>query len=239
MDESCASMNHHSPDWPQWIPLFPLPNAVLLPKAILPLHIFEPRYRIMTADALSGPRLIAMALLKPGHEPKYHTLCAEIHPIICVGRILREEMLPDGRYNFLLQGLTRCKVTDENKSLKYRRVSVEPIYCPSPPPDIEHAYRAELRRYLSEGPIGELAEKAGWLDLFNCSELTLSDMLDVLASMLLQCPDEKQEFLAEPDVSRRAKRLCAVISCLSSALEDDATAAKRPPRPWPPIYLSN
>ncbi|MEK6642266.1 MAG: LON peptidase substrate-binding domain-containing protein [Planctomycetota bacterium] len=231
-------MSCNAANWPQWIPLFPLPNAVLLPKAILPLHIFEPRYRMMTTDALSGPRLIAMALLKPGYEPKYHTPNAEIHPTLCVGRILREEQLPDGRYNVLLQGLARCRLIEENKTLKYRRASLEPIPTADPPPDIEYAYRAELRRYLSEGPIGELAEKAGWLDLFTCSELSLSDLLDVLASMLLRCPDEKQAFLEETDVSRRAKRLCSVASCIASSLECDVSG-KRPPRPWPPVYLSN
>ena len=49
-------------------PIFPLPNVVLFPNALLPLHIFEPRYRQMTADALEGERLIAMALLRPGWE---------------------------------------------------------------------------------------------------------------------------------------------------------------------------
>src|SRR6478672_7469926 len=88
------------------IPLFPLPNVVLFPRAILPLHIFEERYKAMTADALRGRREIAMALLRPGWERDYHHKPA-IEPVVCVGRILSHERLPDGKYNFLLQGLAR------------------------------------------------------------------------------------------------------------------------------------
>src|SRR5256885_4780298 len=86
--------------------LFPLPNVVLFPRAILPLHIFEERYKTMTEDVLAGDRRIAMALLKPGWERNYYGR-AEIEQIVCVGSILSHERLPDGKYNFLLQGHTR------------------------------------------------------------------------------------------------------------------------------------
>ena len=56
---------------PPTIPIFPLPNAVLFPNVFLPLHIFEPRYREMVADALQGDRIIGMVLLRPGWEADY------------------------------------------------------------------------------------------------------------------------------------------------------------------------
>ncbi len=85
------------------VPLFPLPNVVLFPRAVLPLHVFEQRYREMTTDALKGDRLIAMALLRPGWEQNYYSRPA-IEPVVCVGQILTHEKLADGKYNFLLQG---------------------------------------------------------------------------------------------------------------------------------------
>src|SRR3954462_2206335 len=91
------------------VPLFPLPNVVLLPRAILPLHVFEERYKQMTADVLRGERLVAMALLKEGWERDYYQ-APQIEPVVCVGQILSHELLPDGRYNFLLQGVTRARV---------------------------------------------------------------------------------------------------------------------------------
>src|SRR5271170_4410028 len=92
------------------VPLFPLPNVVLFPRAVLPLHIFEERYKAMTADALSGDHLIAMAVLGPGWEREYRP---EIEPVVCLGRIISYEKLPDGRYNFFLQGQIRAKIVRE------------------------------------------------------------------------------------------------------------------------------
>ena len=71
------------------VPLFPLPNTVLFPRAVLPLHIFEERYKTMTADALRGRRQIAMALLRPGWEKSYYG-APEIEPIVCVGETFEE-----------------------------------------------------------------------------------------------------------------------------------------------------
>src|SRR5262249_33363847 len=114
-------------DYSQQIPIFPLPNCVLLPRAILPLHLFEPRYREMAADIVDDHRLVAMALLKPGYEAKYYTHVAAIHPVLCVGRIVRYERLDDGRYNLLLQGVCRAKVRREDKECSYRRGWLVPI----------------------------------------------------------------------------------------------------------------
>src|SRR5580658_7703434 len=101
------------------VPLFPLPNVILFPGAVLPLHIFEERYKTMTADALAGDRLIAMALLRPGWEKEYH-LRPPIDPVVCVGRIARWERLDDGTYNFLLHGMTRARILREENSSPYR-----------------------------------------------------------------------------------------------------------------------
>src|SRR3954453_13428604 len=76
------------------VPLFPLPNVVLFPRAVLPLHIFEERYKTMTADALQGDRQIAMALLQPGWERDYYQKPA-INQVVCIGTVLTHERLPD------------------------------------------------------------------------------------------------------------------------------------------------
>ncbi|MFT3787155.1 MAG: LON peptidase substrate-binding domain-containing protein [Tepidisphaeraceae bacterium] len=83
-----------------------MPNVVLFPRAVLPLHVFEPRYRQMTADVLTGDKLIAMALLKEGWQKTYHGR-PEIYDVVCVGKVIGHEMLDDGRYNLLLEGSSR------------------------------------------------------------------------------------------------------------------------------------
>src|SRR5687768_3020524 len=108
------------------VPLFPLPGVVLFPRAVLPLHIFEERYKRMTADVLRGHRQIAMALLRTGWQKDYYAR-PEIEPVVCVGTILSHERLPDGRYNFLLQGHTRARVVEEMGDEPYRQARLEPL----------------------------------------------------------------------------------------------------------------
>src|SRR6187401_3241676 len=89
------------------VPLFPLPNVVLFPRAVLPLHIFEERYKQMTADAIEGAgdtgqtARIAMALFRPGWEKSYYRRPAD-GPVGCLRRNLNHEKLLDGKYNLLL-----------------------------------------------------------------------------------------------------------------------------------------
>jgi Lon protease-like protein len=111
---------------PAAVPLFPLPNVVLFPKAVLPLHIFEERYRKMTGDVLRTHRQVAMSLLRPGWEKDYYARPA-VEPVVCVGTILSHERLPDGRYNFLLQGHTRARIVREVGDEPYRQAELEPL----------------------------------------------------------------------------------------------------------------
>jgi uncharacterized protein len=92
--------------------IFPLPDVVLFPGALLPLHVFEPRYRAMARDVLAGNGLLAVARLRAGFEPEYHERPA-VHPIAGVGQIIACDELADGRYNLLLRGLARITIDDE------------------------------------------------------------------------------------------------------------------------------
>ncbi|MEE2636019.1 MAG: LON peptidase substrate-binding domain-containing protein [Acidobacteriota bacterium] len=111
---------------PATIPIFPLQDVMLFPRATRPLHIFEQRYRDMVADALDGDRLIGMVLLEPGYEDNYEGR-PPVYPIGCVGVIADVEELPDGRYNIVLGGLTKFRITGEDNSRAYRLAHIEPI----------------------------------------------------------------------------------------------------------------
>ena len=108
------------------IPLFPLPNVVLFPGVALPLHIFEPRYRSMVADALTADRRLGMVLLQPGWESDYEGR-PPIYPIGCSGVIASASQLDDGRYNIVLQGLDRIRIVGEDDGRDYRRATVDPL----------------------------------------------------------------------------------------------------------------
>ena len=115
---------------PSEIPLFPLPNVVLFPTALLPLHIFEPRYRAMVGEALDGERLIGMVMLRPGWETEYESTPA-VYPVGCAGFITHADRLPDGRYNILLRGLEKFRIVQERPARDglemYRVARVESI----------------------------------------------------------------------------------------------------------------
>jgi Lon protease-like protein len=115
---------------PSEIPLFPLPNVVLFPAALLPLHIFEPRYRAMVADALEAERLIGMVMLRPGWETDYEKT-PPVYRIGCAGFITHADRLPDGRYNIILRGLEKFRIAAERPARegvqRYRLARVESI----------------------------------------------------------------------------------------------------------------
>ena len=131
------------------LPIFPLPNVVLFPNVFLPLHIFEPRYRAMVADALGGDRRIGMAMIKPGWELAGPT--PEIYPVGGAGRIVESEELTDGRYNIVLEGEFRYRVLQESSTEPYRVADVEEL-ASVPFRDAEEAARAsdEIRSLFRE-----------------------------------------------------------------------------------------
>ena len=96
------------------VPVFPLAGALLFPRSQLPLHIFEPRYRAMVRDAMSGDRLIAMVQPRDGEEPP------GLFEIGCIGRIGSCDELEDGRLNIVLEGLSRFRIA--------REAAVETLY---------------------------------------------------------------------------------------------------------------
>ena len=108
---------------PETLPIFPLPNVVLFPHVFLPLHIFEPRYRAMVAEALDGDRIIGMTLLKPGWEGEYEAR-PPVYPIGCAGLITHAERMADGRFNIVLRGLEKFRVLGEDSSKPYRIAQV-------------------------------------------------------------------------------------------------------------------
>ena len=90
--------------------LFPLPNLVLFPHVIQGLHVFEPRYRQMTADALAGDGLIAIVMLKPDEDE--FTDRPAIESVACLGEITWHDKLPDGGYNLRLRGVCRARIVE-------------------------------------------------------------------------------------------------------------------------------
>jgi Lon protease-like protein len=140
---------------PLTLPLFPLPNVVLFPNVCLPLHIFEPRYRDMTADALAGDRIIGMVLLRPGWEGNYDGRPAS-YDVGCAGLITHAEKLDDGRYNVVLRGMEKFRVIREDYQRSYRRADVQAIHeaLSEADRDVMRSERRRLESLLVPQPQG-------------------------------------------------------------------------------------
>ena len=189
---------------PSTIPIFPLPNVVLFPSVFLPLHIFEPRYRQMLADTLSGDRIIGMVLQKeerePGREPP-------VYEVGCAGLVTHAERLPDGRSNIVLRGIERFRVVAEVGGRAYRRAEIAPL----PETDSERV-RDELRRLRARlDPLvaGEF-DNAKWRRMVP-ADMGDDALVNTLAQYLDLEPVEKQALLEQGDVAGRSRALIDLI----------------------------
>src|SRR5262245_38928807 len=108
------------------IPVFPLPDVVFFPGTVLPLHVFETRYRVMVKDALAADGTFAVALLRPGWEQRYAGN-PDYFPVATAGRMEEIETTPDGRYYFKLAGAVRVRLGGVVRDAPYRLVDAEEI----------------------------------------------------------------------------------------------------------------
>lgn len=205
---------------PTHVPVFPLPQVVLFPGTLLPLHIFEPRYREMTADALASEQMIATALLKPGFEPLYYTRRAPIHPTINVARIVGHQRLSEGNYNILLRGLARARIVAESDERPYRLAQIEPVqtFCSSGETRSDEL-REELEGAIRKGKSLEAELRERWLRLFDVP-LQLDELSDLIAAGLPTDPELRQFLLDEPDAAARAELLAEQIRTLAAVTEN-------------------
>jgi Lon protease-like protein len=187
--------------------LFPLPNVVLFPGVFLPLHIFEPRYREMVADALATDRLIGMALLREGWEGDYEER-PRVYSVGCSGLITHSENLPDGRYNIVLRGLDRFRIVGEDQTRPYRRARTEPM----PEPGLTSQDRVLLRQLRAriEALIAP-SDQGGGIDARAAEAMSDQDLVNALAQYLDLEPIEKQALLEQPAVPARARALIELL----------------------------
>jgi Lon protease-like protein len=195
---------------PPTIPVFPLPNVVLFPNVFLPLHIFEPRYRSMVGDALGGDRIIGMALLKPGFEADYEGR-PPIYDVGCAGVITHSEPMGDGRFNIVLRGLEKFRITSEDRSKSYRIAHIEGM-----PEDVPESDRTALRRqrHRLEAVLAAAIERSGAEPRFPPA-VADEDLVNALAQYMELEPLERQALLERDGVLARCRGLIELLEMKS------------------------
>ena len=196
------------------LPLFPLPNVVLFPNVFLPLHIFEPRYREMVADALKNHRMIGMVLLRPGWQGDYEGR-PPVYPVGCSGVITHAEQLNDGRYNIVLRGVERFRILEEDDRLSYRRAHVEAL--PDHTCSIEDRNRIRTQRSKLDALLHPVLERriadiaAGAEGARIPAAMADEDLVNALAQYLDLDPLEKQALLEHRSLRSRAESLVELL----------------------------
>jgi Lon protease-like protein len=201
------------------LPVFPLPDVVMFPHALLPLHIFEPRYRKMTRDALAGNRLMGLALLEedevPGAPPP------RFAPVLGVGEIVMAQELPDGRYNLVLRGRTRVRFQRELPSDEpYRLITATEI--PDELPDHEELGDAESTlRSLIFGLADALPEGGELLKQVVSAQTSAAELVNVVAAALVADTGSRQRLLETTDILARIEAVSDEVAAVTARVAPD------------------
>lgn len=193
------------------VPVFPLPDLVLFPRLVVPLHIFELRYRTMVREALSGERVIALALLKSGYERDYHG-SPEFHTLACLARFQEVEWLPNDCYDLKLEGVARVRLGAVVREYPYRAaraqvLTEEPYTEGDPLVEIEKgALAGVVRQWLASVAETARPEPPG------PPERLGYDFLVNFACMAADVPaEEKLDLLACDSILERGHRVCELL----------------------------
>lgn len=207
----------------QRLPMFPLPGVVLFPHALLPLHIFEERYRKMARDLLSSHRHVAVALLVSEDDATAPGRPA-VHPVMGVGEVVMAHELPDGRFNLVVRGRTRARLQEELTTEEPYRVIVaspladQPVASPAELADADQSLRALVGRLADRIPDGgELLRQVV------ASQSTPYELVDVLAASLIADAGRRQRLLENRDVIRRIEAVAAEVVNMTSRITGTQT----------------
>ena len=215
--------------------LFPLPNLVMFPHVVQPLHIFEPRYREMLQDALADDQLLAMSLLAPGWEAVYDGR-PPVESVVCLGRVLSHTRLEDGSSNLLLLGQHRAEIVRELPPQRSFREADVQLLCDdyeSLSDASSQALRRDMLQYFRRLlPAGQAAQEH--YEQLRGNDVPLGMLTDVVSFTLQLSLAEKQTLLAESNVQQRAALL---LEHLDSILKSRHEGGRE--RPYPPRFSDN
>lgn len=207
------------------VPVFPLPNSVLFPHTVLPLHVFEPRYRAMVRDVVRGDRSIAIALLCPGWEQED---TPSFHPVGTVGRISGIEELADGRFLLNLAGRERVRFTELPTDKPYRLVMAEALperYVDETSQDLR---RDKLALLSSYGYLMHELQNESTTPLVLDESASFATAVNTACARMPIEPGIRQELLEIDDLLARYRR---ATTLLQSVLEAVLRLKARPGTP--------
>ncbi len=197
------------------LPVFPLPGAVLFPGTLMPLHIFEPRYRKMTADALAGDRQLSVALIPSGAAMDEHGR-PPFAEVAGVGEIVDHLELPDGRYNILVLGRARARLEELPFVSPYRRARATLLDESGTPAQADVTALA----YAASRFAARVKSEQANFEVELPSVRTPGLLADSCAHHLVIDADDRQQILEALDITERV-RLCTEALAVQQAMLTD------------------
>jgi Lon protease-like protein len=200
---------------PPTLKIFPLGEVVLFPDTLLPLHVFEPRYRKLLADALAGDRMIGMVLVRNvdgpiAPAPPDRPDKPDVYPVGCAGRIVEHERLEDGRSTIVLRGTVKFRIRRELVTDQpYRVVDAQALYEAPVPAENMRAWRDTLSGLVADYVAALGGERGSAEHVFE--KLDLEGLVNYLSASLPLTVVEKQSLLESATAEQRFHRLCEVI----------------------------
>lgn len=195
LERACASL-----------PLFPLPGVVFIPSTLLPLHVFEPRYRKLVKDCLDGSAIFAVPLLREGWQSDYEGR-PPVHEVAGVGRIVRSQALPDGRFNLLVLGLGRVHIDEEPPTDEPYRLVRAHVLDDRVPAGADERLRLTLDqiRLVASQIMTAQPVLASDLGRVLASADGPAQLVDMLAHLTLREPEDRQSYMEIDDLIARAE----------------------------------
>lgn len=194
------------------VALFPL-RAVLVPGLVLPLHIFEPRYRLMVRTVTEEPvdeRGFGVVAIRPGADPEVDGVEA-LYDIGTMAKITKVDCLPDGRYDLVTVGARRFTISSVNHELPYARAEVQ--LQPEPVGDADRAQ--DLARRATDLLAEYRAQIAAWgvIDMAEIADLPDDPVVlsYLIASAIVTDIPERQRLLGIDDAESRLGEACTVL----------------------------
>lgn len=201
-------------DFRRPVPVFPLPDCVLFPHTLLPLHIFEPRYRQLVTEALDDVGLIAMGLFEGTvSEEEYLRGSPKLRPWVCVGLVRSYEKSSDGRFVLLVQGICRARLLKEVPHEPYRTFTVEPADTMPQPDDTFGDFRDRIASLVQDAALDGVAAIKKAREHLEAAQPVVA-MIDNMLSELVSDSEERYTMLAETDATARAQWLVEYMETL-------------------------
>lgn len=194
------------------LPIFPLPTAILLPYEMLPLHVFEPRYRALVKELLEHDRPLGLAPFAPGWEGDYEGR-PPVERVCGAGFVVRHEKLPDGRYNILVRGVARVRIESELPPDRPFREVVASLVEDVVPPTYDVASAQEsLRRMIFALCSARPGPGAGALAQLAARTQGPGPLADIVIAGLVTDQKQRRRSLVDPDVVARVDIALAAIA---------------------------